>query len=1629
MRSFTKIILAAVLFAGSLGIASAVAPNLTVHIKNQAGAGVPGTQVIAVEFGMNGPSTYTVIGTADSLGDAKVYVSTGHSYNLYYSSHGFSPSISDQFNNPEYDPNRYVFATGNNVYFSTFTLTTGLANVGRLVQEFTGASTGTVLFGGVYNMTSQMQGGSGLVLTSVVSGSGTLVVDNVPFAPANTYNVGLYDPQLNKGIGRNVMSNLGNGSAEFPGASALAYTSAGGAMLNFNQSIPPARVENTSQQGGGAAAGASVEGMLISTNSTPIGRMGIGVTACLGNQWYGWANVDENGRFQLYGLTPGVTYYLQAMGGCTWNQSGPGACYAPFSSPNYTAPDICQANNSLATANDIVYVSSDVMYHSVTLLQMPPSTGQIRAYVRSTSGFPIPNAGVNINPDGSWWPKVSTSCQSNNSINNIDYYGNQGFSNAYAVTSATGYAVLDGLPSGNYTLNFWTPFSSGNPPPYNGNGDDFTAFGNGPWGENWWQAHCYGTGVNDYRVNIDTDPATNLGQTMHVYNSSGTELGLSSITYIAATGSNVSGEVKGTVRFPGIVDLRNNPITMTLYPQGAGTGNFTALTSSGADHYDYSVKVASGIAYYLSVGAAGWGRVTTGGGSNLISLVSTNTATVDMSFVSAGTLTGTVYKPDGTVFAPATGQYLSINASNRSGGSVTQLQKDGTFVINNAVPGLTNMLITTGGSGSFNYILPVPRPSVTVVAGSTITLALNLVKSNYVSARFGISQLPDRQIIMNGSSPALTFKVIPLPAGTVLKGEVISKILTGKAQEQIRIHYSSVTASEGGPCGINWSTAGFCASGLPSPSVYDFYLMRASDFKPSGNSSSSPPYPHYTLISSAKGIIVDDAHSTSTVRLAANVQTSTKGVSVRLTPATDLSARGNATLSGTVSAVNIYRLTDYQAVAGEFGKFDRGLPIVSLYDANGGFAAAGVVVIPPGYVATYYPQLKTAFAQSYEAFKALLDGAGVYRYEIRGLAPSACYTAVVTSPNYPSYQTRVCMGLNASTTTMSVNLDTAVGAGATLQGVVTSTNAVKLANAEVGISGEGIEDKSVVTDSSGAYKFEGLSAGTVKIKVALSGYASGEADTDLTGSNASTQNFQLTAAAGSITGTVYSQKLPFSKVQPGALILAYNDTYNGNNPAKPLPLIKTKTGADGTYKLEGLIPGDTYKIFLKFKGKFKLNQSTTAIAGNISGLDFMLLGKPMHVEIFIKKIGDDTTGTFEFVVRNPQNFKVGEAKWSAYPYNPLTATALGLEKLSSGEMHGSIPASSLTPGIIYALQANATSYSNKNITKELFFGKRYRGNSTQHIDDAILGDDSDDGFGRKSNEAPMDMSGDDASALSFPAGAMLPVSSAAIPTCTFKGEGKDDAAVADKVAALGADAFAGNLYTVALSSVSINEDKGFDLTLAYDKSTADLTDLAVAGYNDATGKWDTVQGVATINPVKGTVKVKLKKLASVLSERSGTSTQSFSAFNGHEYLVRPLTTGGGSSYGTYAVIRPSVAGIALSGVKLKVFNYPNPFNLKDKAITNSGGAALPGSTYGTVIHVEVPAGNGGPGHVRIYTLAGELVRDIAVDFTSGVYNYVIWNGKNKGGQEVANGVYYGVVEMTGKSPDRKDATFKMAVIK
>ena len=125
---------------------------------------------------------------------------------------------------------------------------------------------------------------------------------------------------------------------------------------------------------------------------------------------------------------------------------------------------------------------------------------------------------------------------------------------------------------------------------------------------------------------------------------------------------------------------------------------------------------------------------------------------------------------------------------------------------------------------------------------------------------------------------------------------------------------------------------------------------------------------------------------------------------------------------------------------------------------------------------------------------------------------------------------------------------------------------------------------------------------------------------------------------------------------------------------------------------------------------------------------------------------------------------------------------------------------------------------------------------------------------------------------------------------------------------------------------------------------------------------------------------------------------------------------------------------AYTGHELKAYNFPNPFNntrtksisLNDAVATGGyAAAAVPCTTQGTCIRVFVPTGTSGDMALKVYNIAGELVREIDLTgYSAGTTNVWPWDGNNDSGKKVASGVYIGEI----KVGDTK-TFFKMAVIK
>jgi hypothetical protein len=76
---------------------------------------------------------------------------------------------------------------------------------------------------------------------------------------------------------------------------------------------------------------------------------------------------------------------------------------------------------------------------------------------------------------------------------------------------------------------------------------------------------------------------------------------------------------------------------------------------------------------------------------------------------------------------------------------------------------------------------------------------------------------------------------------------------------------------------------------------------------------------------------------------------------------------------------------------------------------------------------------------------------------------------------------------------------------------------------------------------------------------------------------------------------------------------------------------------------------------------------------------------------------------------------------------------------------------------------------------------------------------------------------------------------------------------------------------------------------------------------------------------------------------------------------------------------------------LNVYNYPNPFASETYFTFDVAGESLPDEV-----------------HIKIYTIAGRLIQDIRVPQSdlSGGFNKILWNGKDRDGDSIANGIYF-----------------------
>ncbi|MFA6003929.1 MAG: FlgD immunoglobulin-like domain containing protein [Elusimicrobiota bacterium] len=119
-----------------------------------------------------------------------------------------------------------------------------------------------------------------------------------------------------------------------------------------------------------------------------------------------------------------------------------------------------------------------------------------------------------------------------------------------------------------------------------------------------------------------------------------------------------------------------------------------------------------------------------------------------------------------------------------------------------------------------------------------------------------------------------------------------------------------------------------------------------------------------------------------------------------------------------------------------------------------------------------------------------------------------------------------------------------------------------------------------------------------------------------------------------------------------------------------------------------------------------------------------------------------------------------------------------------------------------------------------------------------------------------------------------------------------------------------------------------------------------------------------------------------------------------------------------------ISGNSFAGGDIEAFNFPNPFDLREKTVTTIH-PAVNYTVRGTMIRLALPMGAAGEARLRIYNVAGERVRSMDLGrLDGGAYYYQPWDGRNDAGRDLASGVYVGVVKVGGRTK-----SFKMALIK
>ncbi len=1294
-------------------------------------------------------------------------------------------------------------------------------------------------------------------------------------------------------------------------------------------------------------------------------------------------------------------------------------------------------------------------------ITLPPALGRIKGYVYLwTAGglFPVPEANVNIWGDWGTWPVLSGTMPTSRGgasgpaggFNN--YYSTGMFrsanGNANVRTGSDGSFVIEGLAAGNYTMNIWSQFSSNQGYNFNADSTANNSSGSGSHapGERRITVSTFTVSSADgdyWAANIARGDGAFVNQDAYA----------SPLVVVISTAAARPGRITGTLTF----DVQDSSFTIAsssgivvwAYEQNNNGENqkrfFTVIQGTILGKTtDYCIEVATNTKYWVQARSRHWGIVNRM--ENGADLRERDTVSgLDMKLAPAGCVRGIVKLPDGSIFKKkwnnAYEDWIQLEASgiNTNCGEGTNVNEDGIFEITGLIPGSYNISVEgvrymhNGGS-----YLPLEWPGTTVRGVSVRTGQETYLEVQLANGAIVIPQTPALPEIssftVSGIEHYTVYGIVQLPSGRDVTRDTFSQLIKGKESFSQTVPFTYDEASQSSPWGQR----------RVLPGRYDYLLARIDRFSPGDDNMLPSDHFSMNFISQLKNtdIKLDPLKPNTTTYL--QFESGTLGRSV---------------FRGQVRGVNLFTRKDVDLIAAAgMEKFMTYIPSLTLYDAEGQMKAFGMALPPPARIMAPDGWDGKINANAF-TLPWLSNELTAYplQYRIDRL-PAGDYVAVFETPNYPPLMKK--MKLVAGDNELLVNFDDNIIAGSSLQGVVKSTDGAPIYGAAVVLTHRTV-NKTITTDESGRFAVSGLPTGVYRMTVTKPGYAQACEKFGL-GLDAKVfdngSGILLRRSDCSIRGTIYSQTMPVAKVISGARVVAYDETYNTQNPDKMLPVITCITDDEGTYVLEGMISSQKYKVYVLAPGRL-LEWKTMGTAqnplaaGDNAGVDFVLKTLPPRLKVSMSKIYENGRFLYKFLIESPKkiiNPRNPAAIAAPYcQYSPVDSASSAFDASSAIEVLPNVgPEITGTDGVktysyslkipviqdseFYKLRVEATDGSS-DYTEDILFGPKIDAKAKRDLKDELA----------QGGDVTLDETGYDTTRITVDPGSITPANAettnlreddvdipiggflSAMPNFNLSRTGSSMSSALSRISQ---DVLASDVYELSLGDAQLN--RSLSLNLKFDMARVNSSDLANMGvyqYNSATGLWEPVRGAVTVDPVSSLVAVEVDSLAGSSGSSSAPGKGKAVVKNGVFAVNRAAAT---TQTGVYAVFKqdPNTAK-TYAGGRFEIFNFPNPFNLRSKNVTmQDANASFNQMINGTLLKYSLPADKGGRVRFYIYNLAGELVKDIDEGAkTGGYYYYTEWDGRNNSGEECASGVYFLIAKSDGNKLN--DKPYKLAILK